>query len=468
MDQFFTPTRRYQDIVEIDRDVHDGPLEYTEVKLTVPVVEFLEDFQDWKGLWTFVTGGAMQRILWISEDAFLVVKETESVFHFHYDAPGCFMDADLERSSGQKQTLIFACNETASAGEADVFWRAIATSNSIQVTMLDYHEHSRRGLPSGPLLSQLFREMPSLRHLEFNMFLFKEEHCRALTTLPRTDVKVKLKSCKLDPQGSDDTFIEWFQHNRVITELHLCNMDNSFLSALRGNHSVKKLSIGSRYSSDVANEQKIRSLAQALPGNMGIEHLTLRNFDLSIETWSLLVSSLTTHPRIKLLSLRGVRTVDRHNRTLDASSYSAESRTPMIDTILQMLQYNTVIHSIELPDDFGDMELYRNSILPRLEMNRTCFEVQRQAVKRADLSIRPQLLGRALHVVRYNPHLVYRFLSENVPAFVLPKEKEGSEEKEENPDINFPLENDPNAGSVSGQKRKALSSYFLQTETSIL
>jgi hypothetical protein len=81
-----------------------------------------------------------------------------------------------------------------------------------------------------------------------------------------------------------------------------------------------------------------------------------------------------------------------------------------------------VVRIIELPAAVRDEEVYQNSILPRLEMNRTCFEVQRLAVKRADPSIRPQLLGRALHVVRYNPNLVFQFLSENVPAFVRTEE----------------------------------------------
>jgi hypothetical protein len=79
-------------------------------------------------------------------------------------------------------------------------------------------------------------------------------------------------------------------------------------------------------------------------------------------------------------------------------------------------------------------------------MNRTCFNVQRQALKRADPSIRPQLLGRALHVVRYNPELVYLFLSENVPAFVRTEEVEME-------DSGTPLLNDPSI--VSRQKRKA-------------
>ena len=156
----------------------------------------------------------------------------------------------------------------------------------------------------------------------------------------------------------------------------------------------------------------MRSLAQALSGNMGIEHLGIIEFQVSDDAWSLLVRSLKTHPRIKLLSLS-----PRFGWDL-----SAESETARMKAIIQMLHLNTVIQTIELPDAFNNEELYQNSILPRLEINRTCFEVQRQAVKRADPAIRSQLLGRALHVVRYNPELVFLFLSENVPAFVRTEE----------------------------------------------
>jgi hypothetical protein len=113
-----------------------------------------------------------------------------------------------------------------------------------------------------------------------------------------------------------------------------------------------------------------------------------------------------------------------------------------MNPILQMLHLNTVVHTINLPNAFANEEAYQNSILPRLEMNRSCFEVQRLFVKRADPSIRPQLLGRALHKVRYNPNLVFQFLSENVPAFVRTEEEE---------DVSVaPLDHDPII--VSGQK----------------
>ncbi len=108
---------------------------------------------------------------------------------------------------------------------------------------------------------------------------------------------------------------------------------------------------------------------------------------------------------------------------------SAELKTARMNAIIQMLYLNTVMHTIKLPLDLRDEAVYQNSILPRLEMNRNCFEVQRQAVKRADPSIRPQLLGRALHVVQYNPNLVFLSLSENVPAFVRREEETVGDER---------------------------------------
>jgi hypothetical protein len=93
-----------------------------------------------------------------------------------------------------------------------------------------------------------------------------------------------------------------------------------------------------------------------------------------------------------------------------------------MNAILQMLQLNTVVLTIKLPDAFDKEAVVWNSILPSF------FEVQPQAVKRADPSIRPQILGRAFRVVQYNSDLAFRFLSENVPAFVRMEEDDGDGE----------------------------------------
>jgi hypothetical protein len=439
MEQFLTPTRRYRNLLE-----ESLPFEFTEVKLTVPVEDFLVYYWDWKDLWAFFTdGGVTLKILWITEFVFLVVQESGrafeeigSIFEFHNDTSSSCITAQIHGTSCREQTLILAnithAGIPAITRVVDVFWRAVTTSNCIHLTISN--DNDLFGLPSGPLLSQFLRGSPSLQFLSFDGVHFKEDHCRALATLERTNLEITFNECKFEPQDAEETFIEWFRHNQVVTELVYCLTDSNFFSVLRGNNSVKKLAILRQGSK--SSEEEMRSLLQALPGNRGIEDLSLDYIAMSDETWSLFFRSLSTHPCIKLVSLR-------YGSAGDHTSLSAQSKTTRMNAILQMLQRNTVLQTIDLPDPFKNEAVYQNAILPRLEMNRTCFEAQRQAVKQADPSIRPQLLGRALHVVRYNPNLIFHFLSENVPAFV----------RTEDEDSAIPLQIDP--AIVSGQKRKA-------------
>jgi hypothetical protein len=79
---------------------------------------------------------------------------------------------------------------------------------------------------------------------------------------------------------------------------------------------------------------------------------------------------------------------------------SAASKTDMMNAVLRLVQCNTLVHTINMPDHAKDEEFFQNFIIPRLEMNRNCFEDQRQALKRAYPSIRGQLLGRAFFARR--------------------------------------------------------------------
>jgi hypothetical protein len=415
MEQFFSPTRRLQDIWEEYYDDDPRPFEYTELQLAVPVEEFL-NYQhcDWDDFFAFASSGVIDKILWITNLTFLLIKNQESDF-FDVDAllvPGHYIEA-VQETSGREQILrlvqIAQTDIPVSTRELGVFWRAIMTSSSVELSLYGI---GSLGLPSGPALSQFLQESPSLELLEFRGFDFNEEHCRALATLQRTDIEVKFSSCKLDPQDAEDTFIEWFRNNQVVTELSYCEMGCRILSALSGNNSVKKLYI-TRFGNAISKDG-IRSLIQALPGNLGIEHLAIGDV-MSDETWSLFFHSLATHPRMKFMTIFPC--------TFPHQPLSAESKSSRMKAILRMVYLNTVVRTIDVSHNpFIDEEVFQSSILPRLEMNRSCFELQRQAVKRAGPSIRPQLLGRALHAVRYNPELVFLFLSENVPAFVRTEE----------------------------------------------
>ena len=103
------------------------------------------------------------------------------------------------------------------------------TSKSVKLTI--QAAHFFKCVPRAALGSYSFaifpRESvpPSLQYLKFDGFFFKVDHCRALATLQRTDLKVKLTYCTIKPEGAEDTFIEWFLHNQVVTELSCCYMD---------------------------------------------------------------------------------------------------------------------------------------------------------------------------------------------------------------------------------------------------
>jgi hypothetical protein len=300
--------------------------------------------------------------------------------------------------------------DSESVSECGVFWHVVATSNCAKVELEHLPESST--ICFGPAFLQLLEASSGLELLEFHGFTFKEAHCRALATLKRTGLEVTFRRCSFHPQGAESNFIEWLRRSQVVTKLEFCRMKDSVISALIGNSSVKRLSL--IYERDGENT---RSLARALPGNQGIECLHVKaNSD---EMFSLLLRSLWTHPRIQSVEIE----------CYSAYRLSAGLKTTMMNAILRMVQCNTVVRIIDFinlndAEASEDKQFFQNFVLPRLEMNRTFFEDQRQTLTRADPSIRGQLLGRALHVVRYNPDLLFRFLSENVPVFVRSNEDE--------------------------------------------
>jgi hypothetical protein len=423
MERFFTPSRRLQDYISTD-EAHG----YTEVELAVPTETFLNLRWDWSDFRAFATRdqGGMGTMIWITEDMFIYVEDdnisTEAEFgplrHL------AVQSAVFTSTSGETHDLVLLArvgigySEPLSVGATRVFWQAVTTSKCVKLKL----ENMRNGfeLCSGPALSQFLETTPSLELIEFKDFSFEEADCRALTSLKRTGLEITFEECSFDAQGAEETCTEWLRHSQVVTKVDNCKMENSLLfSALNGNSSVKNLSMNATH-----GEFIMRDLAEVLPGNLGIVILRVvlspRDGD-----WDRLLHSLWAHPRIQSLTLRF------------APSLLASSKFYMMYEVLQLAQCNTVVHTIDLPDHAKDDEFYQNFIVPRLEMNRNCFEDQRQALTRADPAVRGRLLGRALRVVRNNPDLLFRFLSENVPAFV--------RSDEDGPSI------------PTGQKRKARS-----------
>jgi hypothetical protein len=206
MEQICTPIQRFQDVMDHDWDDDNGDFRYTEVKLTIPVEYFLSYRWDWKDLQAFLTGGIKPKLLWITERALLVVEEENR------DMPELeghrYISADIEATSGLKQVLLFVQlpRSDKPIAELCVFWNAVATCNSVRLTIKE-DLGSGVGLPPGFYLSHFLEESPSLEFIKFDGLDFMEEHCRTLVTLQRTDLKVSLKDCNFCPQDAEEAFL---------------------------------------------------------------------------------------------------------------------------------------------------------------------------------------------------------------------------------------------------------------------
>jgi hypothetical protein len=129
------------------------------------------------------------------------------------------MDAGFQETSGREQTLTLACIAPAvtrvPTAAYSVFWR-VRLRQGIVSNNCRYVKESVTStiLQSYPRVlfwrnSQLLRKSPSLQTLAFQGFVFKEVHCRALETLERNDLKVKLSHYTIEPQDADEnTFID--------------------------------------------------------------------------------------------------------------------------------------------------------------------------------------------------------------------------------------------------------------------
>jgi hypothetical protein len=92
MEQFFTATRplRY--------DLFEDPSECNEVQLAVSVEDFLAHNWGWKDLRTFLTADVTPKVLWITDNSFLAIKESGPGFDFNFDEFNGYVFASFQET----------------------------------------------------------------------------------------------------------------------------------------------------------------------------------------------------------------------------------------------------------------------------------------------------------------------------------------------------------------------------------
>jgi hypothetical protein len=124
-----------------------------------------------------------------------------------------------------------------------------------------------------------------------------EDVCRALATMSRLDVKVKINKCRLSTDAAGAAFVECAQSDKGPIELDNClNHTQILASALAGKSRVTRLYLNHKI--EPATDTADVVLFRALANTRGLLDLDFDSYPISSENWSVLCESLQAHPTL--------------------------------------------------------------------------------------------------------------------------------------------------------------------------
>jgi hypothetical protein len=401
MEALFRPSARL-------RDLHPNcnlPEGFTELELLPGLIaeNILATGVTWKDFFRFLDGKLVLIApgVYISSEAFYVGGDP---WVLSLEGDGVYV-----RSGAAAAAATATC---------DFLVRLLATCESHGVSIEACHSTVPPPM-SGAGLSLFFQESRScLRQVTLYYMALSADQCRALATMSRLDVELKIIECSL----ADDAavaFAECLQSDRGPMKLHYCTLDNQILAnALSGDSRV------TRFTPDNwTNDANMAILFTALANNRGLVDLDLGVVSISDDNWIVLCESLKTHLTLTNLDLSNTSLRSPFGVKIVLADNDKAHRT---NAIAEMVQRNTVLHTIHLWERERDQKIYAEEILPYLETN--LYRPRVLAVKKTiERPFREKVLGRALHCVKSNPNLVWMFLSENVDAFGRSEEQEEEE-----------------------------------------
>jgi hypothetical protein len=123
---------------------------------------------------------------------------------------------------------------------------------------------------------------------------------------------------------------------------------------------------------------------------------------MSDEAWGAICDSLETHPTLEVLDLRTYANASETQAVLNFR----------IQALLNMLKVNMSIHTIHLDSRYSQYDLFRESVVPYLAMNKHRPHV-RAIQQTRPITYRAKVLGRALLSARTDVNSFWMLLSGN-------------------------------------------------------
>jgi len=415
----------YTDISDHDESQQDGDSngdDFAEVELAASGREMLMNASlEWTALVSLLYG----KIGWLGQ-CVLVACGTAADFDgykigYHgvldlHELAGIIIWATRFPSLVQAQVITDGCDFVLRCLESH------STPRSVRLAPFDF-ESAKRCPFSEQGLSRFLTECKDIQEIELEHYIFDEGQCHALVTGVRDDVKFELHSCECidTPTGrapAEKVFFDGIGGNRGPTSLLFSHFDTMLLAeALRGNSRVTKLHLDPLNFADGGDS--VPPLLQALDENLGLTTLILRRNPIDDDSWSVMCQSLMYHPALEELDLVYTASHDASSRSLypgmknwEQIQMSQASKTRRTESLLAMMQVNTVLTMLYMAPEEVDQGIWCNEIEPLVAMNK--HRPRTVAIQKAGEYIRPALFGRALHAVNNSRMLLNMFLKANV------------------------------------------------------
>jgi hypothetical protein len=405
LESLFRPSTRFQ--LRGGRQFN-LPRNFTEVELlpNLTTEDIVATGINWNDFRRFVHN----KFVWIAKGAYII----SSAYRANGLYPVAVEVGATDDSAGMRVRVKPGTATRTAAATCNFMVRLLAISEQPDVYL---QGSSRPLLPmDGPALSHLFEHgRENLRAVTLRDMTFNEEHVRVLAAPPQHKMQLALRDCRFSGgEASNNALLQWLESGRGPTELYRCVIDSSVIAeALRGNSRLGRLLLCLEKAS-TAGALELSLIFKALAENRGLTEFDAFWYSINDENWNLLCQSLQKHPTMTSLGLA----CTGPKLPTDKRELSGEQKTNRTRALADMMQTNTILHTIRLfPGDY-DERIYTESIEPRLETN--LYRPRVLAIKKEadDRPFRQKVLGRALNCVKSNPNLVWMFLSGNVDAFL--------------------------------------------------
>jgi hypothetical protein len=413
MEDLFAPSTRFRDLYRA-LDDHDGLWDIEEgidglVELELVAGSSAEDTFLLCGFtWSDFYLWARGKIVWISPDFYFDLTSIDTDFQLEYRS-FLTVTADEDTSEDPEFVCVCASSEAHATVACDILLRLLTTCEPREVHLQGGHDSNLVPI-SGLAFSHFLVQSQNLRVLGLRCLSLNTCHCRAIDTLTRTDLQIKLYSCELTEPG-EEIMLESIRQNRGPNVLHACRIDTRPLArALRGNNSVTTLAPHNQCS----DEERL-VLVEALAENEGLVTLYLSAASISItdEIWIALWRSVARHPTLEKLILPQ----SQWRRTWRDGNTDAQ-KTLRMQAMVDALRINTVMHTISLSLVDFDEDILDSTVYPLLLANR--YRPHVCAISEEEGPWRRKLLGRALASISSNPSLIWMFISGNANVRVGP------------------------------------------------